>query len=134
MGTVSVIENATWSFMVAAGQTQNIGFPDNFLDETRMLRRSLLVEEMNEYLSAEHDDDLVEVCDGLADIVVVALGSLYAYVGRVVAEEILGEVASSNLSKVVDGKVIKDDSGKVLKPDGYFKPNIRGILEARLDG
>lgn len=131
---MSCIENATQSFMQAAGQLKDIGFPDNFFDDERMLRRSLLAEEYNEYVLAESNNDLVEVCDGLADIIVVAVGSLYKYVGRVVAEEILNEVSSSNLSKVVDGKVIKNAEGKVMKPAGYFKPDIQRILKARLDG
>lgn len=119
--------------MSAAGQTKNIGFPDTFGDDVRVLRRSLLAEEYGEYVSAEVDGDLVEVCDGLADIIVVALGTLFAYVGRTVATEILDEVSRSNLSKVVDGVVLKRADGKILKPESFFAPDIKSILEAGLD-
>lgn len=126
---MSAIENATWSFMSAAKQTRNIGFPPDMIDETRQLRRLLLKEEYNEYLSAEYDNDLTEVCDGLADVIVIALGTLYSYVGWNVATEILNEVAGSNLSKVVDGKVLRRDDGKIEKGPNFHPPAIREILE-----
>jgi predicted HAD superfamily Cof-like phosphohydrolase len=40
------------------------------------------------------------------------------------------EVARSNMSKLVDGKLIKRDDGKVLKPDTFVPPNIKKILES----
>ncbi len=116
--------------MMAGAQLSNIGFGESFIDPTRVLRRDLLAEEMSEYVDAEINDDLVEVLDGLADIIVIALGSMYAYVGRTVATEILDEVARSNLSKVVDGRVLKNDAGKIVKPRGWTAPDIAGILKA----
>jgi len=43
-------------------------------------------------------------------------------------DDVWREVRSSNMSKCVNGKVIKHESGKVLKPDTYFKPNIKEVL------
>lgn len=36
-------------------------------------------------------------------------------------------VAANNMTKVVDGKVIYREDGKILKPEGYQKPDMRGI-------
>jgi predicted HAD superfamily Cof-like phosphohydrolase len=38
------------------------------------------------------------------------------------------EVARSNMSKLVDGKLIKREDGKVLKPDTFVTPDIKSIL------
>lgn len=130
---MSHILKSTWSFMKAGKQGAG-ECPNEYLHPTRRLRRDLLREEYAEYINAERDNDLVEMCDGLADIIVVAVGTLYEYVGYVTATEILDEVASSNLSKVVDGKLIKDANGKIQKPETYFKPNIYSILMEKYDG
>ena len=118
--------------MRSAGQLDTIGFPDDVSDPLRQLRIDLLVEEVEETLLAESQNDPVEVADGLADIIVIAYGSLLAYWGPVVAEEILGEVARSNLSKIVDGKVLRRADGKILKPESFSPPDIRSILEREL--
>lgn len=45
-------------------------------------------------------------------------------------QELWNEVARSNLSKIPEGgKVIKNESGKIQKPDSYFAPDIKKILE-----
>lgn len=38
-------------------------------------------------------------------------------------------IQSSNMQKVVDGKVIRNEAGKIQKPAGWAKPDIAGILE-----
>jgi predicted HAD superfamily Cof-like phosphohydrolase len=43
-------------------------------------------------------------------------------------DKIWTEVKSSNMSKFVDGKFIKNDVGKIMKPETYFKPNIKKAL------
>ena len=43
-------------------------------------------------------------------------------------DKIWEEVKSSNMSKFVDGKFIKNDAGKIMKPETYFKPNIKKAL------
>lgn len=98
--------------------------------ELREMRGRILLEEVGEYCAAERRGDLVEVLDGLADVAYVAIGSLYAFVGPVVAREILTEVAESNLSKFENGAALKREDGKILKGSGYKEPQIREILEA----
>jgi len=36
-------------------------------------------------------------------------------------------VAQNNLSKIVDGKVIRREDGKILKPEGYVKVDMSGL-------
>lgn len=129
--------DGTAAFMVAAGQLSTsadgsivgTGFSRSYDNPVRSLRRHLLEEEVDETLIAEGENDPVEVADGLADVIVIAIGSLLAYFGEECAAHILAEVARSNLSKVVDGKVLKRWDGKILKPDTYSPPDIRSILK-----
>lgn len=36
-------------------------------------------------------------------------------------------VAANNMTKVQDGKVVYREDGKILKPEGYQKPDMRGL-------
>lgn len=101
-------------------------FPDR---DTRTLRRTLLFEEVGEYTTAEARDDLTEVVDALLDIIVVAHGTLLAYIGPEAAEAAAAEVARSNLDKIVDGKVLRRDDQKILKPARWRAPDIAGALQ-----
>lgn len=92
----------------------------------RSLRVSMLIEEFQEYLVAEKDNDRVEVADALGDIKVILQGSGLAYGFDM--DAIDNEIHASNMSKMVDGKVVKRADGKVMKPEGYFPPDIVKIL------
>jgi len=101
-------------------------FPD---DETRLLRVELLREEYHEYLEAELNDDLVEVADGLADMMVIIAGTAHAY--GIPFEEICREVHRTNMAKAdpITGKLKRREDGKVLKPDGWIAPDLKSIIE-----
>jgi len=99
--------------------------------DVRALRIALLVEEMKEYLAAEQQDNIVEIADGLADIVVIAYGTACAY--GIDLDAVLAEVYRSNMSKVVDGEVIYNEMGKVTKPDTYSPPAIADVI-GHMDG
>ena len=94
-------------------------------DQTQ-LYMNLIEEEFNETLNAFIEDDLVEVADGLADMVWVIMGMCNS-VG-IDFDKIWKEVKSSNMSKFVDGKFIKNHAGKIMKPKTYFKPDIKKAL------
>lgn len=98
-------------------------FPNN---AERGLRRKLLREEMNEYLDAEDEDNLVEVADALADIIYIAVGTAVHY--GIPLEEIWKEVQRSNMAKLHDGRVVKNEWGKILKPKDWTSPDVEGIL------
>ena len=94
--------------------------------DQQKLYMNLITEEYKETLEAFENNDLVEVADGLADMVWVIMG-MCSSCGREF-NKVWEEVRSSNMSKFVDGKAVKNDAGKIMKPDTYFKPDLKKIL------
>ena len=74
---------------------------------------NLIKEEFEETEKAFDEEDLVEVADGLADMVWVIMGMCNS--AGIDFDKIWQEVKSSNMSKFVDGKFIKNDAGKIMK-------------------
>jgi predicted HAD superfamily Cof-like phosphohydrolase len=105
---------------------QKIASDLNLKNEQTQLYMNLIKEEFEETAKAFYEEDLVEVADGLADMVWVIMGMCNS-VG-IDFDKIWEEVKSSNMSKFVDGKFIKNDVGKIMKPETYFKPNIKKAL------
>ncbi len=98
----------------------------NLKNDQTQLYMNLIEEEFNETLNAFIEDDLVEVADGLADMVWVIMGMCNS--AGIDFDKIWKEVKSSNMSKFVEGKFIKSDAGKIMKPKTYFKPDIKKAL------
>lgn len=71
-------------------------------------------------LGGEAEVDVVEVCDGCADLSVVTTGTLIAF--GVPDKALLEEVDRSNLSKFEDGYLRED--GKWCKGPNWTPPNI----------
>lgn len=115
-------------FMEAADQrVKLIAYPEfDILDPQSELYMKLIQEEFDETLDAFSKGDTIEVADGLADMVWVIMG-LASSLG-IPFDKVWDEVRASNMSKVVDGKLIKREDGKVLKPEGYFRPDINAVL------
>ena len=42
-------------------------------------------------------------------------------------QEAFERVHQSNMSKLIDGKIVKNEYGKVMKPDTYIKPDMQGL-------
>lgn len=121
----------TTKFMSLGGQLDGEQtFPQSWSDDLRKLRRDLLSEEIHEYFDGEDRSDLTEIVDGLLDIVVIAWGTLLAYVGPVKAKAAAAEVARSNLSKVDGtlGPIVRREDGKLLKPEGFQPPDIEKAI------
>ena len=98
----------------------------NLKNDQTQLYMNLIEEEFNETLNAFIEDDLVEVADGLADMVWVIMGMCNS--AGIDFDKIWKEVKSSNMSKFVEGKFIKNDAGKIMKPETYFKTYIKKAL------
>ena len=98
----------------------------NLKNDQTQLYMNLIEEEFNETLNAFIEDDLVELADGLADMVWVIMGMCNS--AGIDFDKVWKEVKSSNMSKFVDGKFIKNDDGKIMKPKTYFKPDIKKAL------
>lgn len=100
-----------------------IGDRPRLIDAKDRLRRArLIVSEVGEFLDAADQNDMVEMIDALADILVVTYGA--AIEMGVDLEPILREVHRSNMSK--NGG--RDAGGKVLKGPGFSPPDIAGEL------
>lgn len=119
-------------FMSVAGQAlryEVLKDADTMFDEDQAnLYMDLVEEEFNETQQAFADKDIVGVADGVADMVWVIMG-LCSTLG-IDFYRVWNAVYDSNMSKLEDGKIIKDpNTGKVLKPDTYFPPKIREALD-----
>ena len=91
------------------------------------LYMDLITEEYQETLSAFENSDLIEVADGLADMVWVIMGMCNSC--GIDFDSVWQEVKASNMSKFPDGKAIKNEHGKIMKPDSYFKPDLKKVLK-----
>jgi predicted HAD superfamily Cof-like phosphohydrolase len=97
------------------------------------LRVRLLKEEVGEYAKGVRGHDVVEIADGLADIVYVVFGTALAH--GIDLDAVLEEVHRSNMSKLgADGQPLFRDDGKVLKGPGYFRPDIAAVLKGKSGG
>lgn len=96
-------------------------------EEVRRLRLQLIEEELDELIMGERSNNLVEVADALTDILYVVYGMGHAY--GIDLDECFDEVHRSNMSKVVDDKLVRAPNGKVLKPDTYSPPDLKSILQ-----
>ena len=102
--------------------------------DKNLLRFNLMDEENKEYFEAAKRDDLVEVADALGDMLYILCGTILEHGMQYKIEEVFEEIQKSNMSKLgADGKPIYRDDGKVLKGPGYFKPDIRAILDKKGD-
>lgn len=88
------------------------------------LREKLLREEFGETLEALQAGDLVELADGLADLIVVAIGTALEH--GIDLRPVWDEVHRSNMAK--KGGPIRED-GKQLKPKGWVPPQIEKVLQ-----
>lgn len=127
------------------------GFPDAARIE---LRKSLIREEVGETLKAIDDGDLIEVADGIADSIVVLVGTALEF--GIPLTRIWNEVHRSNMSKFPEcqqcggsgthpsyppgtcpecngrgTQLIRRDDGKILKPEGWSPPDIEAALRSK---
>ena len=92
-------------------------------DRLKTLRKELIMEEVKETLLAIDNDDIVELADGIADSIVVLLGTAVTY--GIDIRPIWDEVHKTNMAKK-DGPMRSD--GKRLKPEGWKPPDIKSII------
>jgi predicted HAD superfamily Cof-like phosphohydrolase len=106
---------------------QPIATPDEMVHE---LQFSLIEEEYNELrdeYTTELDGGSIEnQLKELADLVYVCYQ--YSVSRGWDLDTALDRVHDSNMSKLVDGKPVKDDNGKVLKGPNYHPPILTDLL------
>lgn len=114
--------------MVAAKQKIYTKPGFNEMNESQAkLYFKLVEEEFKELQEAFEAKDIVEVADACADLKWVIEGLEHSL--GIPQQKVWDEVNASNLSKTVDGKLMVREDGKVLKPDTFFPPNIKKIID-----
>lgn len=98
--------------------------------EKHLLRYKLMREENEEYLEAANSGDLVEVADALGDMLYILCGTIIEHGFQHKIDAVFDAIQKSNMSKLgADGKPVYREDGKVLKGPGYFRPDIKKVLE-----
>ena len=99
-------------------------FPE---DSVQKLRLDLIEEELEELQYAIDNQNMVVTADALTDLLYVVYGAGHAF--GIDLDDCFKEVHQSNLSKLgPDFRPIKREDGKVLKPDTYFPPDLKTVL------
>jgi predicted HAD superfamily Cof-like phosphohydrolase len=96
-------------------------------------RADFLYEEIQEYLDANKDGDIVEVLDALCDILYFLFGMVVIHGLQKVFTPAFDIVHKSNMSKLDDGGniIVRESDGKILKGKNYWRP--REKLEKLLE-
>ena len=96
-------------------------------DDQVQLYMDLITEEYIETLTAYNNGDVVELADGLADMVWVIMGMASSL--DIDFDDVWDEVYRSNMSKFVDGVAIRNpETGKIMKPDTFSEPDLKTVL------
>lgn len=107
-------------------------FPTLIDSKTKLLRIKLMVSELSELLEAMVDNDLVEIADGLGDLLYVVFGTAVSY--GIPIDLVFKTIHENNLTKFHNGKAVKDSSGKVVKPPNYESVDLSWIKSYRQKG
>jgi len=109
-------------------------FPSVLTTDDCILRHNLMQEELDEYLDAVYDENLVGIADALVDQMYILLGTIRKHGLEDLFVPMFNEVHRSNMSKldengkpVINGEGVIDvrkPLGKVLKSNLYIKPNL----------
>jgi predicted HAD superfamily Cof-like phosphohydrolase len=95
-----------------------------------MLRYALGKEELDEYIMAAGDEDLIEILDSLADQLYILFGTICKHGLQNHIVNAFDLVHQNNMSKLgPDGNPILREDGKIIKPQGFKKVELKDILE-----
>lgn len=91
-----------------------------------VLRRKLMEEELKETIDAMEQQDIVQIADGLADLLYVVFGTAMTY--GIPIDAVFAEVHRSNMTKSMlkDSKSIK---GKTIKGPDFSPADIQTVLD-----
>lgn len=102
-----------------------------FLEDDKMkVKIGHLDEELAEIKKAYKEKDLYEFCDGILDLVYVALGTLNLM--NMPIKSLWRDIQARNMSKI---RATKDNMGKrettfdVIKPEGWSGPRTKEIID-----
>lgn len=94
----------------------------------QVLRYSLMKEENEEYRDAVLEENLVEVLDACVDKFYILAGTINSHGLQNIFLEAFNRVNSNNMTKVVDGKVLRNYLGKIIKPEGFKPVNLEDLV------
>ena len=87
-----------------------------------MLRFNLGKEELDEYIVAAGEEDLIEVVDALADQLYILFGTICKHGLQNHIEKAFDLVHENNMSKLgPDGEAVIREDGKIVKPKDLKK-------------
>lgn len=110
-------------------QTQSIT-PTLLSSKESMLRYNLGKEELDEYIVAAGEEDLIEVLDALADQLYIIFGTICKHGLQNHIEKAFDLVHENNMSKLgPDGEAVIREDGKIVKPKGFKKVELKDILK-----
>lgn len=114
-------------FQVASGQVVNnkLCFVNR---KEEFLRFDLMEEENKEYLDACIENNELDLVDALVDKMYILLGTINTHGLASRFEQAFNLVHDNNMSKFVDGKVVRSPEGKILKPEGFVPVDLTPIL------
>jgi predicted HAD superfamily Cof-like phosphohydrolase len=92
------------------------------------LRIKLMDEELRETAHAMISSDMVEIADGLADLLYVTIGTALEY--GIDLDPIFEEVHRSNMAKLPGNQ---RPDGKIMKPANWKPPQIATLLEKQMN-
>ena len=137
---MSIREMSVQEFQVAMDQPIDI----NFTKHQLMLRMSLIDEEVSELreevmnaIEQLTESDRVsqpihtQIIKELCDVMYVISG--FAVTFGLPVDEAFSRIHKSNMSKMVDGKPLKNTEGKVLKGPNYAPPVLNDLVAKQLE-
>ena len=96
--------------------------PVSLTEDRAKKRYAWILEEINEFLDAVKEQDIVEQADAMIDTIYFALGTLVEM--GVQPGILFNIVQNANMSKLwPDGKPHYNEMGKVIKPEGWQDPH-----------
>lgn len=94
------------------------------------LRYALGQEELDEYMEAAVDNDIVETLDSFADQLYILIGSIVKHGMQDMIVPAFKLVHENNMRKLgPDGKPIFREDGKIIKPEGFEKVELKTLFE-----
>lgn len=91
--------------------------------DERLMRMQLMCEELGEIAKAMAHKDSIALCDGVADLTYVVVGTAVVY--RLPLEELFDEVHHSNMTK----DVVRHAHGVKGKGENFIPPDIAGVIQ-----
>lgn len=125
---------AVAEFHRARGNEPPVNITGRIVPEVALLRLRLMASELGELADAMHEKDIVEIADGLCDLLYVTVGTALEYGLGPILHDLFEEVHSSNMTKRHGGAGAAAKYGPGGgKGEGFKPPRIAEILDDYID-